>query len=175
MTEQQDKIKQKFINMYISDTHAKYQEELSDSLRWPKPHLKCHLQLKTKEKMMERQCEVSRKSSLNYTRVGFVMQMSFFLKTVLQQDSTVIQSHPSFSGTERQTPLQRDVSFISVNVPHKRVTSTLSSGFLLCLFLKSRINSQQSFCQRALFWSDTLCYLSLYFCIVEMFLKIYRK
>jgi len=28
MTEYQEKIKQKFINMYISDIHAKYQEEL---------------------------------------------------------------------------------------------------------------------------------------------------
>jgi len=33
MTEYQEKIKQKFINMYISDIHAKYQEELSNSLR----------------------------------------------------------------------------------------------------------------------------------------------
>ena len=59
----------------------------------------------------------------------------------------------------------------------RRITSTLSSEFLLCLFLKNTINSQQSFCQRALFWSDTLCYpFSLfYFCIFEMFLKIYRK
>ena len=59
----------------------------------------------------------------------------------------------------------------------RRITSTLSSEFLLCLFLKNRINSQQSFCQRALLWSDTLCYLSIlfYFCILEMFLKIYRK
>ena len=59
----------------------------------------------------------------------------------------------------------------------RRITSTLSSEFLLCLFLKNRINSQQSFCQRALFWSDTLCYpFSLfYFCIFEKFLKIYRK
>ena len=59
----------------------------------------------------------------------------------------------------------------------RRITSTLSSEFLLCLFLKNRINSRQSFCQRALFWSDTLCYLSIlfYFCIFEMFLKIYRK
>ena len=59
----------------------------------------------------------------------------------------------------------------------RRTTSTLSSEFLLCLFLKNRINSQQSFCQRALLWSDTLCYLSIlfYFCIFEMFLKIYRK
>ena len=59
----------------------------------------------------------------------------------------------------------------------RRITSTLSSEFLLCLFLKNRINSQQSFCQRALLWSDTLCYLSIlfYFCIFEMFLKIYRK
>ena len=37
MTEYQEKIKQKFINMYISDTHVKYQEELSNSLRQPKP------------------------------------------------------------------------------------------------------------------------------------------
>ena len=59
----------------------------------------------------------------------------------------------------------------------RRTTSTLSSEFLLCLFLKNRINSQQSLCQRALLWSDTLCYLSIlfYFCIFEMFLKIYRK
>ena len=59
----------------------------------------------------------------------------------------------------------------------RRITSTLSSEFLLCLFLKNTINSQQSFCQRALLWSDTLCYLSIlfYFCIFEMFLKIYRK
>ena len=59
----------------------------------------------------------------------------------------------------------------------RRITSTLSSEFLLCLFLKNTINSQQSFCQRALFWSDTLCYLSIlfYFCIFEMFLKIYSK
>ena len=33
MTEYQEKIKQKFINMYISDTDEKYQEELSNSLR----------------------------------------------------------------------------------------------------------------------------------------------
>lgn len=59
----------------------------------------------------------------------------------------------------------------------RRITSTQSSEFLLCLFLKNTINSQQSFCQRALFWSDTLCYLFIlfYFCIFEMFLKIYRK
>ena len=59
----------------------------------------------------------------------------------------------------------------------RRITSTLSSEFLLCLFLKNTINSQQSFCQRDLLWSDTLCYLSIlfYFCIFEMFLKIYRK
>ena len=59
----------------------------------------------------------------------------------------------------------------------RRITSTQSSEFLLCLFLKNTINSQQSFCQRALFWSDTLCYLFLlfFFCIFEMFLKIYRK
>ena len=59
----------------------------------------------------------------------------------------------------------------------RRITSTLSSEFLLCLFLKNRINAQQSFCQRALFWSDTLCYIFslFYFCIFEMFLKIYRK
>ena len=59
----------------------------------------------------------------------------------------------------------------------RRITSTLSSEFLLCLFLKNTINSQQSFCQRALFWSDTLCYpfILFYFCIFEMFLKIYRK
>ena len=81
-----------------------------------------------------------------------------------------------FFQTERQTPLQRDVSFISVNVPHRTVTSTLSSGFLLCLFLKNWINSQQSFCQRVLFWNDILFYpfILFYFCIFEMFLKIYR-
>ena len=58
-----------------------------------------------------------------------------------------------------------------------RRTTTLPSEFLLCLFLKNTINSQQSFCQRDLLWSDTLCYLSIlfYFCIFEMFLKIYRK
>ena len=69
-----------------------------------------------------------------------------------------------------------EISFICVNAPQKN-NSTLSSEFLLCLFLKNTINSQQSFCQRALFWSDTLCYpFSLfYFCIFEMFLKIYRK
>ena len=59
----------------------------------------------------------------------------------------------------------------------RRITSTLSSEFLLCLFLKNAINSQQSFCQRALLWNDTLSYLSIlfYFCIFEMFIKIYRK
>ena len=59
----------------------------------------------------------------------------------------------------------------------RRITSTLSSEFLLCLFLKNTINSQHSFCQNALFWSDTLCYpfILFYFCIFEMFLKIYRK
>ena len=104
------------------------------------------------------------------------MQISSFLKTVLQQDSSVIKSHPFFSGTERETPLRMEISFICVNAPQKN-NSTLSSEFLLCLFLKNTINSQQSFCQRALFWSDTLCYpFSLfYFCIFEMFLKIYRK
>ena len=58
-----------------------------------------------------------------------------------------------------------------------RITSTLSSEFLLCIFLKNTINSQQSFCQRSLLWSDTLCYPSIlfYFLIFEMFLKIYRK
>ena len=56
----------------------------------PRHHLKCHLPLKTKEKVMERQWEVSRRSSLNYSRVGCVMQISSFLKTVLQQDSAVI-------------------------------------------------------------------------------------
>ena len=65
----------------------------------------------------------------------------------------------------------------------RRITSTLSSEFLLCLFLKNTINSQQSFCQRALLWSDTLCYpfilLFLYFWNVlknlNPFKKIYRK
>lgn len=59
----------------------------------------------------------------------------------------------------------------------RRITSTLSSEFLLCLFLKNTTNSQQFFCQNALFWSDTLCYpfILFYFCIFEMFLKIYRK
>ena len=58
-----------------------------------------------------------------------------------------------------------------------RRTTTLPSEFLLCLFLKNTINSQQSFCQRALLWNDTLSYLSIlfYFCIFEMFFKIYRK
>ena len=68
---------------------------------------------------MERQWEVNRESSLNYSRVGFVKQSSSFLKTVLQQDSAVTYSHPSFSGTERETPLQMEISFISVDVPHK--------------------------------------------------------
>ena len=68
---------------------------------------------------MERQWEVNRESSLNYSRVGFVKQISSFLKTVLQQDSAVTYSHPSFSGTERETPLQMEISFISVDVPHK--------------------------------------------------------
>ena len=68
---------------------------------------------------MERQWEVNRESSLNYSRVGCVMQISSFLKTVLQQDSAVTYSHPSYSGTERETPLQMEVSFISVNVPQK--------------------------------------------------------
>ena len=85
----------------------------------PSHHLKCHLPLKTKEKVMEHQWEVSRRSSLNYSRVGCVMQISSFLKTVLQQDSSVIKSHPFFSGTERETPLQMETSFISVNVPQK--------------------------------------------------------
>ena len=59
----------------------------------------------------------------------------------------------------------------------RRITSTLSSEFLLCLFLKNTINSQQYFCQNALFWSDMLCYLFIlfYFCIFEMSFKIYRK
>ena len=47
------------------------------------------------------------------------MQISSFLKTVLQQDSSVIKSHPFFSGTERETSLQMETSFISVNVPQK--------------------------------------------------------
>ena len=68
---------------------------------------------------MERQWEVNRESSLNHSRVGFVKQISSFLKTVLQQDSAVTYSHPSFSGTERETPLQMEISFISVDVPHK--------------------------------------------------------
>ena len=85
----------------------------------PSHHLKCHLPLKTKEKVMECQWKVSRRSSLNYSRVGCVIQISSFLKTVLQQDSSVIKSHPFFSGTERETPLQMEISFISVNVPQK--------------------------------------------------------
>ena len=68
---------------------------------------------------MQCQWEVNRKSSLNHSRVGFVKQISSFLKTVLQQDSAVTYSHPSYSGTERETPLQMEVSFISVNVPQK--------------------------------------------------------
>ena len=67
---------------------------------------------------MQCQWEVNRKSSLNHSRVGFVKQISSFLKTVLQ-DSAVTYSHPSFSGTERETPLQMEISFISVNVPQK--------------------------------------------------------
>ena len=76
--------------MYISDIHVKYQEELSNSWDSPGHHLKCHLPLKTKKKVMERQWEVNRESSLNHSRVGFVKQISSFLKTVLQQDSAVI-------------------------------------------------------------------------------------
>ena len=52
----------------------------------------------------------------------------------------------------------------------RRVTS-LSSEFLLCLFLKNTINSQQSFCQTALLWSDTLCYLSTLFFVFWNVLK----
>ena len=69
-----------------------------------------------------------------------------------------------------------EISFICVNVPQK---NNFYSVFRVSpvTILKNTINSQQSFCQRALFWSDTLCYpFSLfYFCIFEMFLKIYRK
>ena len=85
----------------------------------PSHHLKYRPQLKTKDKVIGHLWEVNRKSSLNYSRVGFVMQISSFLKTVLQQDSSVIKSHPFFSGTERETSLQMETSFISVNVPQK--------------------------------------------------------
>ena len=68
---------------------------------------------------MEHQWEFNKKSSLNYSRVGFIIQISSFLKTVLQQNSAVIYSHPGFSGTERETPLQMEISFICVNVPQK--------------------------------------------------------
>ena len=68
---------------------------------------------------MEHQWEFNKKSSLNYSRAGFIIQISSFLKTVLQQNSAVIYSHPCFSGTERETPLQMEISFICVNVPQK--------------------------------------------------------
>ena len=68
---------------------------------------------------MEHQWEFNKKSSLNYSRAGFIIQISSFLKTVLQQNSAVIYSHPGFSGTERETPLQMEISFICVNVPQK--------------------------------------------------------
>ena len=69
-----------------------------------------------------------------------------------------------------------EISFICVNVPQK---NNFYSVFRVSpvTILKNTINSQQSFCQNALFWSDTLCYpfILFYFCIFEMFLKIYRK
>ena len=82
---------------------------------------------------------------------------------------------------ETETPLPTEISFISVNVSHRRVSSTLSSEFLLCLFLKKKKKKKNQlttiFCERGLFCSDTLCYpfILFYFCIFEMFFKIYRK
>jgi len=142
----------------------------------PSHHLKCHLPLKTKEKVMESQWEVSRRSSLNYSRVGFVMQISSFLKTVLQQDSAVIYSHPSFSGTERETPLQMEISFICVNVPQKNnfysvfrvspVSISEKHNQLTTIFLPESPTPE---------WHVVLPFHLFYFCIFEMFLKIYRK
>ena len=55
----------------------------------------------------------------------------------------------------------------------RRITSTLSSEFLLCLFLKNTINSQHSFCQNALFWSDTLCYPFILFYFWKFLKKLW--
>lgn len=47
------------------------------------------------------------------------------------------QSHSSFSGTKRETPLEMKISLINVSVSYKRVTSQFSELFLCPLFFKS--------------------------------------
>lgn len=46
-----------------------------------------------------------------------------------------IYSHPSLPGTQREAHLQMEISFIHLNFPYKRITSTLFPELLLHLQL----------------------------------------
>lgn len=56
-------------------------------------------------------------------KIIVVMQI-YILAFSLDKSSEICDDHPSLPGTEKGTPLQTEISFISVNISYKRKTST---------------------------------------------------
>lgn len=107
--------------------------------------------------------EVTRKSIVTSKRGVVVMQIQFLAFSINKCFQRFI--HPSLAGTERERPLQVEISLKDVNVSCKRVTSTQFLELSLCpFFLKANQSNIILMPKKYILRQQVLISFSLLYC-----------
>ena len=132
--------------------HGRDPGKLSNSQKCPSHHLKYRSQLKTKERCWGEGASYGRFSGkAQWTRLCRFRSLPSPLIRVSRGLESPLSSK-SLPGTERETPLQMEISLVNVNVSYKRVTSTQLSELFPCLLFLKKLSAQNNPYVRGIFW-----------------------